>query len=47
MKDIDRSVRGMDKGNGITVTITGPIYGVNAQDISRALLRELSRKVNI
>lgn len=34
-------------GGGISITITGPIYGVNAQDISRALLRELSRKVTI
>lgn len=35
------------RGGGIIIEINGPIYGVNAQDISRALLIELRRKITI
>lgn len=47
MKDVSRSVSGMRQGGGMVIEINGPIYGVNADDISRALLREFSRKVTI
>lgn len=45
MKDVDSSI-GKMRG-GITIYITGDNYGVNAKDISRELLRELTNKVNI
>jgi len=34
-------------GGGISVTITGNIYGTDASDISKALVSELRRKINI
>jgi len=47
MKDINTSVGAMRAGNGIIVNINGNIYGVSAEQISRAMIHELKRKINI
>lgn len=47
MKDVDTSMGGLSGRGGLVVNINGNIYGMNPTDISRALAKELGRKINI
>jgi len=41
------TIMATEKGMGMTININGPIYGINATDISRALKKELGTKISI